>query len=226
MSLLKTPFALFLLSASFLLNLSAQELNPVECRFLAVTERPDTVVNLVGGGKDITVKMVKNSISAPLECFTVDGVLKFVDVNGKPLASTPIPKKIKKTFIVFFKVPNKDLWKIIPFEDSPEEFPKGGAHVINLHADQIRFVIGKTKEVLPSLSSKGVPMPTDLTEFNMAPVVFQFKNKQDKWINGKETAYRFLPDIRYLLIAYIDPDNGRPRVKTFRDSYNPPPPAS
>ncbi|MGJ8725631.1 MAG: hypothetical protein ACSHYB_13815 [Roseibacillus sp.] len=226
MSRIKLPIILLSLLATLAPSLLAQDLRPVECRFLALDERPDSILNAVGENKDIKVSILKNRISEPIECIAVNGRLNFIDGQSRePLASTPIPAKIKKAIIIFVEVPDQKKWFIVPFEDSAEQFPKGGTHVVNLHSDDIRFILGESKEVLPPRKTKGFEMPEKRNEFNMAPVVFQFKNKKDEWVNGKETAYRFLPAIRYLLIAYIDPNNNRPRVKTFKDTFRPRPPA-
>ena len=93
--------------------------------------------------------------------------------------------------------------------------------MVNLHNDDIRFILGETQKSLKPQQSEGFEMPEKRDDFNMAPVVFQFKNKSDKWVNGKETSYRFLPGLRYLLIAYIDTRNNRPRVATFKDPIRP-----
>ena len=226
MNPVKVPLLLVSILAIIAPSLMAQELRPVECRFVVLDEKPEGVMNAVGEGKDVAIELVKNRISEPFDCFAIDGRLSFIEgTDRKPLASIALPAKITKAILIFVKEPNKDSWVIIPFENSPEQYPPGGTHVVNLHSGNIRFILGETKEELTPLKSKGFEMPKERTEFNMAPVIFQFKNKKGDWATGKETSYRFLPGTRYLLIAYIDPDNGRPRVKTYKDTFRPRPPA-
>lgn len=226
MSQFNVFLALISLSLTLSSSLWAQEIRPVECRFLALEEKPGALINSAGEGKEITIEILKGRISKPVPCFSVDGRINFLDASSREvLASTAVPSKVKKVILIFLKVPGKDSWKIVPFENSPSEFPIGGTRVVNLHSADIRFILGEVKEVLKPVQSKGFQMPTERNDFNMAPVVFQFKNKEEKWVTGKETSYRFLPAIRYIFIAYIDPQSKRPRVKTFKDTFRPPAPA-
>jgi hypothetical protein len=50
----------------------------------------------------------------------------------------------------------------------------------------------------------------------MAPVVFEFL-QEDKWRTASESMLRFLPGMRYLIFAYLDPESGRPRIATYQD---------
>ncbi|WP_411847257.1 hypothetical protein AAFN60_07645 [Roseibacillus persicicus] len=221
------PFRKFTLGLSALLALSSlvqAETRALECRFLALEEAPPALVNTAGEKNQVAVKVMRNRISDPMECYAVDGKLSFFDEkSGELLTSTAVPAKIKKAIFIFVKgnQGGKTAWKLFPIDNTEDSFPAGGTHVVNLHADEIRFILGQTKEVLKPNQSKGFEMPTNRDDFNMAPVAFQFKNSRDEWVNGKETSYRFLPTSRYLLVAYIDPRSSRPRVKTFKDTIRP-----
>lgn len=222
---LKTLVSLIALSATTLIG---QEARPVQCRFVAVEETPGDLINAVSEGKEVAVKIMKGRISEPIECYAVEGRLNFLRADSrKPVASTVVPKNIKQAVLIFVKATEKGKseWKILPFENTPKEFPAGGTRVVNLHSADIRFILGEENEILKPLQSKGFGLPKKRNDFNMAPVVFQFKNTRDEWINGKETSYRFLPSQRYLLVAYIDPRTKRPRVKTFKDLVRPKPAA-
>jgi hypothetical protein len=210
--------------ALLVLPLAGQTPRPVQCRFVALNEVPPPLSHVVGEKGEVLVKLMRSRITEPLECFAVDGKLRFLDqATSEPLAAVSIPSSVKKATLIFVNVnpKGKPSWKIFPVEDSPEKFPPGGTHVVNLHADDIRFKLGPVKELLKPQQSKGFEMPEERDDFNMAPVVFQFKNKRDEWVNGKETSYRFLPGMRYLLVAYIDSRSRRPRVMTFKDPIRP-----
>jgi hypothetical protein len=58
----------------------------------------------------------------------------------------------------------------------------------------------------------------------MAQVVFQFQ-QGDTWRTASESLLRFLPGMRYLILAYVDPASGRPRIATYQDFTPPPAPA-
>lgn len=218
----------FSLLTALMSSLFAATPVPIECRFVALNEAPPVMLNIAGETSEAEIKVMRNRISAPTECFSIDGKLQFFDAeNRKLIASLNIPSTVKKATLIFLSAKDKgqQVWKIYPVQDTAENFPPGGTYVVNLHAANIRFILGETKEVLKPMQSKGFAMPTIRDDFNMAPVVFQFKNKKDEWVNGKETSYRFIPAMRYLLVAYIDPRNQRPRVMTFKDPIRFPTPS-
>ena len=111
-------------------------------------------------------------------------------------------------------------WKTFVIDDSPANFPDGGAYVANFHNNAIRFVIGEHKGMLRPAGSHGYAMPAERDDFNMAPVIFEFLNGE-KWRIGNESALRFLPGMRYLIFAYVDPVSGRPRINTYQDLATP-----
>ena len=47
-------------------------------------------------------------------------------------------------------------------------------------------------------------------------MTFEFL-QDDKWRTASESTVRFLPGMRYLIFAYMDPTSGRPRISTYQD---------
>jgi hypothetical protein len=101
-------------------------------------------------------------------------------------------------------------------EDSPRGFPDGGVFVANFHQQDIRFLIGEHKILLRPSDAHGFARPAQRDEFNMAPVIFQFFH-EGTWRTASESALRFVPGLRYLIFAYVDPASGRPRIATIQD---------
>jgi hypothetical protein len=66
----------------------------------------------------------------------------------------------------------------------------------------------------------GYAMPKERDDFNMAPVIFEFRHGE-KWRIANESSLRFLPGMRYLIFAYLDPVSGRPRINTCQDLAEP-----
>ena len=106
--------------------------------------------------------------------------------------------------------------KVMVIEDSPKNFPDGGAYIANFHHSPIRFVVGEHKGMLKPGGSHGYALPKQRDSFNMAPVIFEFL-KKESWQIANESALRFLPGMRYLIFAYVDPQSGRPRISTIQD---------
>ena len=139
--------------------------------------------------------------------------------DRKPAATAKIPNTGKAFILIFVpapKAPDALPWRVFVIEDSPANFPDAGAFVANFHNQEIRFILGEKKLMLKSGGAHGFASPTKLDSFNMAPVSFEFQ-QNGTWRVAKESMLRFLPGMRYLFFAYVDPTSGRPRISTFRD---------
>ena len=215
----------------------AQDLKKVSCRFLSLDRDapPPPLLNIADKG-DVACAVTTDSLSPPTVCYAKGGVISFVAAaDHKPAATATVPANVSAAMLIFIpaakdpKNPNALAWRVFVIEDSVKNFPDGGVFVANFHNQDIRFSIGGGKFMLHSAGCHGFPMPAQLNNFNMAPVVFEFMQK-DKWETARETMLRFLPGMRYLMFAYLDPASERPRIVTYRDfetgKVAPPPPKS
>jgi hypothetical protein len=227
MRTLKFYLCLLLLPLSAL----AQEGGKITCRFLALegAKLPPALLNLAADGTETPCAIPANTLSPEVTCTTREGAVHFLSADDrKPAATAKVPAGIKKAILLFIDA-GKDAgglpWRVVVIEDSPENFPQGGAFVANFHRQDIRFVIGENKTLLKPGGSHGFPRPEKRDDFNMAPVVFQFQQK-DTWTTASESLLRFVPGMRYLVFAYVDPASGRPRIATYQDFQRaaPPPP--
>lgn len=219
---------LFLLLISAL-STPAQEPVKVNCRFLALegAPPPPPLLNVAKDGTEIACKIPTNTLSAPVACVAEEGKVSFVTEDGKkPAASAKVPAGWNNVLMIFVgtgKAGGAEPWRVFVIEDSPKNFPEGGAFVSNFHAQDIRFAIGENKHQLKPGGSHGFKQPAKRDDFNMAPVIFQFQ-KNDKWVTASETMLRFIPGVRYLIFAYVDPASSRPRVSTYQDFKRAPAP--
>lgn len=211
---------------------SAAEFTKIPCRFLCLDAANPAPAMINVGEKDVEIPctIYTEEPSPAVACIAKDNVITFISsVDRKPAAIAKLPDKGKKFILVFVraaKAPDALPWRVFPIEDSPANFPDGGAFVANFHNQDVRFVIGEKKLMLKSGTSHGFASPSKLDAFNMAPVSFEFQ-QNGTWRVAKESMLRFLPGIRYLFFAYIDPKTGRPRISTYRDSnVDPEPPAA
>jgi hypothetical protein len=200
---------------------TAQETRKVECRFLAFGSSEDgTVITSGVDGATITCPLPTTQISKKFICTLEGNRMIFLNpADQKPLATATIPAQVRSAILVFVKVRAKGDapgWKVFAIEDTPKIFPDGGVYVANFCANDIRFVIGEHKGMLRAAGAYGYAMPKKRDTFNMAPVIFEFLNG-DKWRIANESTLRFLPGMRYLIFAYIDPVSGRPKINTYQD---------
>lgn len=204
------------------LQLSAQEgARNVECRFLLFPpgEELDSLMVKTSEADSVTCTITSSAISEAVPCPVIGNRLHLYS-EDKKIATAAIPKSATSVIVVLFKTPGAGNsgpeWKVVVIDDRKKNFPKGGAYVANLYSGDIRFLIGEHRGTLKPGGSYGYDMPAKRDDFNMAPVVVQFLH-EGNWITANESALRFLPQVRYLVFAFVDPSSGRPRIVTFRD---------
>ena len=213
---------------------SGQDARPVSCRFLRFGGADDSasVLALSAKGAEVACPLSTSSLSKQIVCFATDNKIAFLTAGDrKPAATVTIPGDVRSAVLVFVhgsgavdSTASGTLpWRVLAIEDSPKNFPDGGAFIANFHNKDIRFIIGEHKGLLHPAGNHGYAMPAERDAFNMAPVTFEFL-QGEKWRTANESVLRFLPGMRYLIIAYTDPASGRPRVNTFQDFAAPAPP--
>lgn len=219
--MLKPITALLLFAAAA----CAQEARPVQCRFLAfaVADALSSVITLSNQGTDIECPLSSTELSPQITCFAKGNAIAFLNAGTRePVVAATIPPNVKSALLIFIgggQTPNdpaQTKTKVLVIEDSPKNFPDGGAYIANFHQSPIRFVVGEHKGMLKPGGSHGYALPKQRDSFNMAPVIFEFL-KGDSWHIANESALRFLPGVRYLIFAYVDPQSGRPRINTCQD---------
>jgi hypothetical protein len=207
----------------------AQDVRPVECRFLSFGSKDSaSAIALSDKGEEIVCPLPSGALSKKIVCFAKGDKIPFISAaDRKPLATAAIPSGVRSALIIFVRFTKAENlptdasgWRVFVIDDSPKSFPDGGAYVANFFADDIRFVIGEHKGMLHAAGSHGYAMPKERDDFNMAPVIFEFRNGE-KWRIANESSLRFLPGMRYLIFAYVDPVSGRPRINTYQDLADP-----
>lgn len=183
-----------------------------------------SVINRSAKGEEIACPLPTSEFSKKVVCYAKGNAIDFSLSDKSPAATATIPAGAKSVLLLFVatpKAPNADAakslpWRVLAIEDSPKNFPFGGAYVANFCNNDIRFEIGEHKGVLPPDGGRGFPIPKQLDAFNMAPLLVETQ-QDDKWRTANETSLRFLPGTRYLIFAHADPASGRPRVNTYQD---------
>ena len=198
-------------------------LRPVDCRFLSLagTPPPPPLLNSGDARQEATVNVPVNVLSPMIRCFADQGTIRFLAADdGRPVASAAIPAGVDAALLVFLPAAAAEgappTWRVMVIEDSPAKFPDGGAFVANLYNGEIRFVIGEHRNLLRRGGSHGFQRPNQRDPFNMAPVIVQFQ-EGETWRTASESNLRFVPGSRFLILTYVDPASGRPRVATFPD---------
>jgi len=210
----------------------AQDYAKISCRFLCLETAtpPPPLLHITAKGNEISCTIPTNGLSPASDCYATENAIRFVSATDrKPAATATIPPNMKAAILVFIvaeKAPDALPWRVFVLEDSAKNFPDGGAFVTNFHTNDIRCDIGGTKVTLHPEEFHGFARPEPRDAFNMAPVVFEFL-QDDTWRIASESMLRFLPGMRYLIFAYLDPATVRPRITTFQDFRavaKPPPP--
>jgi len=205
---------------------------PVDCRFLCLagTPQPPPMLHLDGGQVEVPVSVPVNVLSPVVRCFADRGAIRFLSADDRqPVASARIPAGVNSAVLLFLPASTGSAqapaWRVMVIDDSPAKFPDGGAFAVNLYASEIRLVIGEHKILLPSGRSHGFKRPNQRDPFNMAPLVVEFRDGET-WRTASESTLRYVPGNRFLILAYVDPGSGRPRVAVFPDPRPAPDPAN
>ena len=205
----------------------AQEPGGVSCRFLSFgnAAAPPPLLHVTAKGVEIACTVPVNNLSEPVRCSAPEQKITFLDAaDRKPAAVARIPAQAKSVILVFVPAGKTEApatttslpWRVFVVDDSPKNFPDGGAFVANFHQQDIRFVVGEHRILLRSGDAHGLARPAKRDDFNMAPVVIQFQ-QNEAWRTANESMLRFLPGMRYLILCYVDPASARPRVFTCPD---------
>ena len=223
---------LFLTTLIFPSIVAGQESRPVNCRFLSFGggEEVISALTLNDKGSEIVCPLPSDQLSQKVVCFAKNNTIGFLAAADKtPMAAAAIPPGLSSVLLVFVQsrrsaeVSSAAPWRVLVIEDSPKNFPDGGAFVANFNSKDIRFIIGEHKGLLHAAGANGYARPAERDAFNMSTVVFEVL-ENDKWRIANESALRFLPGMRYLIFAYTDPLSGRPRINTYQD-FAPPAPS-
>lgn len=200
----------------------AQEGHKVTCRFLCVEGAvpPPPLVNVSAKGEELTCSVPADTISAPVVCFAKGESISFLTASElKPAAIATLPANTTAAILVFApaqKAPDALPWKISVMEDFSANAADGGALLVNFCTQDVRLSIADTTVTLQSGKAQRLARPEKLDAFNMAAAVFQFQ-QDDVWRTASESMLRFVPGMRYLIYAYLDPVTGRPRFCTLQD---------
>lgn len=201
----------------------AQDTRQITCRFLSFggNGEPASVIAQGDKGAEITCPLSDTQLSEKVVCTAKANAIAFVSTpDRKPFATATIPANVKTALLVFVPVAAKPgappQWRVMVIEDSPANFPDGGAFIANFYNKDIRFIVGEHKGMLHAAGSHGYAMPKERDAFNMASVVFEFQ-QDATWRTANESSLRFLPGMRYLIFAFVDPASGRPRINTYQD---------
>ena len=218
----------FILPIALLLPafLQAQDARPINCRFLSFggSAESASVINRTAKGEEIVCPLPTNGFSKSVVCYAKNNAIDFSSSGKTPAATAIIPAGVKSVLLLFVATPKppdentaKSLpWRVFVIDDSPRKFPFGGAYIANLMDKEVRFEIAEHNGLLQADGAQGLAPPKERDDFNMVPLLIEIM-QNDKWRTVDETSLRFLPGVRYLILAHEDATTGRPRIKSYQD---------
>ncbi|KAB2641074.1 MAG: hypothetical protein DVB26_05500 [Verrucomicrobia bacterium] len=199
-----------------------QDARKVSCRFvyLGGTGPPPPLLNVLDKGTEVTCSIPTHTFSEPVVCCAKGNVISLVSSDQRrPMAAARIPESVTAAILVLMPAEQPAApapWRVLVIEDSVKNFPDGGGFVVNLYSQDIRCTIGEKTLILKAGSDHGFARPTTRDAFNMAPVIFQFQ-QNDSWRTASETLLRFVPGMRSLMFADLNPVSARLSITTFQD---------
>ena len=221
-----TIITLILLISSIPLFANSGDFRTISTRFLCLHGEPEKFINLDKDGIPSECQLIKNIITRPQLLTVHNNRLSLLNEASKEEScSIKIPSNTSSVILIFIASKGTQTntgWYVHMIDDAEKNFPAGGAYLANFHKQEIRCIIGEHRAKLKPGETKGLPRPKERNEFNMARVAFQFM-KGSEWVTAKETGIRFTSKKRHLLISYVEPESGRPRVTSYQVFAYPPP---
>lgn len=194
--------------------------DPVDCRLLWFDHRvaPPVLWHAAEGGEELRLEMPgRGTLGPEIRCHSAGGVMAFRVGDSERTIKARVPNGTDEAILIFLPVGGGDgppRQRIFAVDGSEENFPPGGAVVANFYHREIRFALGEHRIRLRPGGSHGAERPEELDAFNMAPLLVQFRQGEG-WRTASESQVRSVPGMRYLILAYVDPGSGRPRIATF-----------
>lgn len=170
-------------------------------------------------GEQIECKVRRDKLSEPVRLPLANGSLVFRLSPGdaEPASTAVVPKAIRKALVLFLPTADeKQKFRTVVLDGSEKSFPESGCLVLNLYSENVRFILGENKILLPAGKTVTLGRPEERDNFNMAGVIFQF-NAKGEWRSAYESKSRFPKGQRHLYISYVDPKTRRPKVRAYRD---------
>jgi hypothetical protein len=221
-------FVLSILACAAVPTLSAQT-TKVEFRTLCIQLMPGLETLTIAGekaGESTQVKLFTDVSPVVQGSFTSGQAEFFAETagaDGKPVrkavAKGPLAKSERQLF-VFIPTGSKDKlpYHLVCYDDDTKFFPMGHIRAINLAPGPVRFVISgaATPEVPPGKHAL-FPHSKKVNEYDMYPVVVEFKGADNAWVKGQSVNWKATDRRREIVVTMIEPKFKQPVVRIFGD---------
>ncbi|MCP5547399.1 MAG: hypothetical protein H7A50_08505 [Akkermansiaceae bacterium] len=169
-------------------------------------------------GEALKCDVPRDNLSKPVPLPVVGKALVFrSEADGPPVSSPKVSENLRDALVLFLPPEKPDAgFRAVVIDGSEKSFPESGSLVLNLYSEEVRFVLGEHKILLPAGKTATLQRPAERDNFNMAAVMFQFRSKTG-WRSAYETKSRFPEGQRHLYVSYVDPKGNRPRIRAYRD---------
>ena len=144
--------------------------------------------------------------------------------DGKPvleLAGTaPIGKSDRQLFLFLpgEKGEGKPAYQVRSFDDDTGTFGMGVIRAINLAPVPVRFVIsGATTPEVPPGKHAQFPHSKRVNEYNMYPVVVEFRSATGEWVKGQSVSWKATERRREIVVTLVDSRFKQPTVRMYTD---------
>lgn len=144
--------------------------------------------------------------------------------DGKPsyelVGKTRIGKSNRQLFVF---VPNaggegKPAYHVRSFDDDTRAFGMGVIRAINLAPVPVRFVVSGagSPEIAPGKYAQ-FPHSKKVNDYNMYPVVVEFRSATGEWIKGQSVSWRATERRREIVVTLVDTRFMQPTVRMYAD---------
>jgi hypothetical protein len=144
--------------------------------------------------------------------------------DGKPVlelvGKAPIGKSDRQLFLFLpgEKGEGKPAYQVRSFDDDTGTFGMGVIRAINLAPVPVRYVIsGATTPEIPPGKYAQFPHSKQVNDYNMYPVVVEFRSATGEWIKGQSVSWKATNRRREIVLTLVDSRFKQPTVRMYTD---------
>lgn len=209
----------------------AQKARKIQFRTLCVEQIENlTTVNIPAPGKNAKPQEISlfADVSPQIEgTFETDDAIFYQEKPGADgkVESVAVGKakmgKSNRQMFVFApneKGGDKLPYQVIAFDDDTKAFAMGQIRAINLASVPVRYLVaGKPLPEIPAGGFSQFPQPSQVDEYNIYPMVVQYRNPDGEWVDGKSSNWKASDRKREIVVTLFAPETKSLTVRNFSD---------
>ncbi|MGL5018636.1 MAG: hypothetical protein ACRDBP_10900 [Luteolibacter sp.] len=185
------------------------------------------VIPIADGGKSVDIPLYTDVSPVLQGVFKSNEAAFYIEkagLDGKPtlelVGKTSIGKSDRQLFVFLpgEHGEGKPVYQVKSFDDDTTTFAMGSIRAINLAPVPVRYVLsGATTPEIPPGRYATFPHSKQVNDYNMYPVVVEFRSTTGEWIKGQSVSWKATNQRREIVLTLVDAQFKQPTVRMFTD---------